>query len=76
VPERGEVEVADCPECLRLRDEYWTKIQECGRLHAEQRAADAGSRPDLDAALQAADDKRVAARDALLQHRMKCSGQY
>jgi hypothetical protein len=60
-----------CQKCAALREVYWQRVAECGKIQTELRAEPA-RREELTAALALADAERVASRDALQDHQMKC----
>ena len=64
------MKLAACEECVRLRKAYWAAIAECGRLEKSLGSAQLPA-PNLAAALEAADQARIASLDALLIHRTR-----
>jgi len=63
-----------CSECRELREVYWRRIEYCETLRAAQRKGSLGpnNKAEIDVALEDADNERVAARDALQSHQMRC----
>ena len=60
--------------CADLREVYWAKLRafEEARTHLRHGEVDPHGNTELTALLRAADDERIAARDALVGHREKC----
>ena len=69
-----KMERGKCETCAALRTEYWTKVKAVEEVRSALSHCEADSQraAALKGLLDAADDERIAARDALVRHRERC----